>query len=75
MKNGNQLLLYPKDRTVTKEKKKDMMDLLTFISPSKHDYYRNLRINWSDGTLDVLNEEDVMKRTYVMIIIYVDGSI
>ena len=42
LKNLDLSLLYPKGRTITKEKEKDMMD---FVPPSKHDYYKNLRTN------------------------------
>ncbi|KAK1134332.1 hypothetical protein K0M31_012104 [Melipona bicolor] len=38
LKNVDQPLLYPKGRT-------EMMDLLKFIPPSKHDCCRNLKIN------------------------------
>ena len=64
LKNLDLSLLYPKGRTITKEKEKDMMD---FVPPSKHDYYKNLRTNWHDRTSNVCDEEDI--------IIYVDDSI
>ncbi|GFT10463.1 uncharacterized protein NPIL_284171 [Nephila pilipes] len=38
LKNVNQPLLHSTDRTVTREKREDMMDLLTFIPPIKHEY-------------------------------------
>lgn len=49
LKNANQLLLHPAGRTVTREKRKDVMDLLKFIHPIKHEYYKILRTNRYDG--------------------------
>lgn len=36
-------LLYPTGRPITKEKKKDLLDLLKFIPPEFHDFYERLR--------------------------------
>ncbi|KAK1120176.1 hypothetical protein K0M31_012547 [Melipona bicolor] len=50
----------PKGKTETKERKRDVMNLLKFISPSKHDYYRNLRTNRHDGTSNACDKEDII---------------
>lgn len=60
LKNIDQPLLYPIGRTVTREKRKDMMDLLKFIPPIKHNYYKNLRTNRYDGTSNTADEEDII---------------
>lgn len=60
LKNVDQPLLYPTGRTVTREKRKDMMDLLKFIPPIKHDYYKNLRTNRNDGSSNAAYEEDII---------------
>ena len=41
--NVHQELLYTTRRFVTNEKKRDMHDLVTFIPPLHHVYYRNLQ--------------------------------
>ncbi|GBM50785.1 hypothetical protein AVEN_137107-1 [Araneus ventricosus] len=64
LKTVDQPLLYPTDRTVTREKRKDMMDLLKFISPIKHDYYKNLRTNRHDGSSNTAEEEDIIYIAY-----------
>ena len=48
--------LYPTGRTVTREKRKNMMDLLIFIPPIKHDYYKKRH----DGSSNTSNEEDII---------------
>lgn len=60
LKTIDQPLLYPKGRTVTKEKWRDMMDLLKFIPPVKHDYYNNLSTNRNDESSPTADEEDIM---------------
>lgn len=60
LKNIDQLLLHSIGRTVTREKRKNMMDLLKFIPPVKHNYYKNLRTNWYDETLNIVNKEDLI---------------
>ncbi|GBM94693.1 hypothetical protein AVEN_274913-1 [Araneus ventricosus] len=55
----DQSLLYPTCRTVTREKRTDMIDLLKFIPPIKHDYYKNLQTNRHDGSLNTTDEEDI----------------
>ncbi|CAH1106789.1 unnamed protein product [Psylliodes chrysocephalus] len=60
LKNIDQPLLYPKGRTVTKEKWRDMMDLLKFIPPVKHDYYKNLSTNRNDESSHTADEEDII---------------
>ncbi|GBM33203.1 hypothetical protein AVEN_253293-1 [Araneus ventricosus] len=56
LKSVDLTLLYPTDRTVTRNK--DMMDLLKFIPPIKHDYYKNLRTNRHDGSSNTADKED-----------------
>lgn len=60
LKNIDQPLLYPKGRTVTGEKWRDMMDLLKFIPPVKHDYYKNLSTNRNDESSHTADEEDII---------------
>lgn len=60
LKNVDQPLLYPKGRSVTREKRRDMMDLLKFIPPVKHDYFKNLRTNRNDESLHTPDEEDII---------------
>ncbi|GBO36049.1 hypothetical protein AVEN_242381-1 [Araneus ventricosus] len=60
LKNVDHPLLYPIGRTVTREKRKDMMDLLKFIPPIKHDYYENIRTNRHDGSSNTAGEEDII---------------
>ncbi|GBL76679.1 hypothetical protein AVEN_53377-1 [Araneus ventricosus] len=60
LKNVYQPILYPIGRTVTKEKRKDMMDLLKFLPPIKHDYHENLRTNRNDGSSNSADEEDII---------------
>ncbi|GBO13109.1 hypothetical protein AVEN_233885-1 [Araneus ventricosus] len=60
LKNVAQPLLYPTGRTVTREKRKDMMNLLKFIPPIKHDYYKNIRTNRNDGSSNTADEEDII---------------
>lgn len=60
MKNVDQPLLYPKGRTVTREKRRDMMDLLKFIPPVNHNYFKNLRTNRNDESLHISDEEDII---------------
>ncbi|GBM02644.1 hypothetical protein AVEN_258947-1 [Araneus ventricosus] len=60
LKNVHRPLLYPIGRTVRREKRKDMTDLLKFIPPTKHDYYKNLRINRQDGSSNTADEEDII---------------
>ncbi|GBM87572.1 hypothetical protein AVEN_121231-1 [Araneus ventricosus] len=50
LKDVDQPLLYPTGRTVTREKREYMMELLKFILTIKHDYYKNLRTNRHDGS-------------------------
>ncbi|CAG9773484.1 unnamed protein product [Ceutorhynchus assimilis] len=38
----NQDVLYPQRRIVTQQKKRDMLDLLPFIPPIRHAYFKNL---------------------------------
>lgn len=40
LKNMDQPLSYPKSKTATKEKWRDIMDLLKFISPVIHDFHK-----------------------------------
>lgn len=40
--NVQQHILYPRRRVVTEAKKKDMLDLLSFIPPTHHQYFKNL---------------------------------
>ena len=37
-----------------------MVDLLKFIPPIKHNYYKNLRTNRYDGTSNTADEEDII---------------
>lgn len=62
MKNVDQLLLYPKGRTVTREKRRDMMDLLKFIPPVTHNYFKNLKTstNRNHESLHTSDEEDII---------------
>lgn len=41
--NVQQDLLYSTSRPISTAKKKDMMDLLKFIPPIHHNYYKNLK--------------------------------
>lgn len=41
---NEQTMLYPTRRTVTSEKKRDMIDLLKFIPPMYHSFYKNLPV-------------------------------
>jgi len=59
LKNVDQSLLYPKGRSVTREKRRDMMDLLKFIPSVKHDYFINLRTNRNNESLHIPDEEDI----------------
>jgi len=38
-------LLYPNGHTITEAKKKDLLDLLAFILPIKHQFYTNLKVD------------------------------
>lgn len=58
--NLDQPLLYPTIRSITKEKRKDMMDLLKYIPPVNHDYFKNLRTNRGDNALNTPDEEDII---------------
>ncbi|GBN40624.1 hypothetical protein AVEN_47913-1 [Araneus ventricosus] len=60
LKNVEQPLFYPTGRTVTKEKREDMTDLLKVIPPIKHDYYKNLRTNRHDVSSNTAAEEDII---------------
>ncbi|UYV75554.1 hypothetical protein LAZ67_13000591 [Cordylochernes scorpioides] len=60
LKNIDQPLLYPKGRTVTSEKRRDMMALLKFIPPVKQSYFKNLRTNRNDESLHTADEEDII---------------
>nr|XP_033325321.1 uncharacterized protein LOC117219890 [Megalopta genalis] len=60
LKNIYQPLLYPKGRTVTREKWRDMMDLLKYIPPVEHDYYKNLTTNRNDESSHPADEEDII---------------
>lgn len=48
LKNIEQGLLYDQSRPVTIAKKRDMNDLLPFIPPINHEYFRNLETD-ADG--------------------------
>ncbi|UYV82284.1 hypothetical protein LAZ67_21001583 [Cordylochernes scorpioides] len=60
LKNIDQPLLYPKGRTVTSEKRRDMMALLKFIPPVKQSYFKNLRTNRNDESLHRADEDDII---------------
>jgi hypothetical protein len=46
--NIEQEPLYQRVRPVTKEKKRDMVDLLQYIPPVHHDYFRKLTVSYND---------------------------
>uniref|UniRef100_A0A1A9ZVC3 Uncharacterized protein n=1 Tax=Glossina pallidipes TaxID=7398 RepID=A0A1A9ZVC3_GLOPL len=60
LKNVIQRLLRPTGRTVTREKRKDMVDLLEFIPPIKQEYSKTLRTNREDGSSNTANEDDII---------------
>ncbi len=47
--NVSQDVLYPRGRPVTEAKKKDMLDLLPYIPPVKHDFFVSLRTTIDEG--------------------------
>ena len=49
------------------EKRGDMMDLLKFIPPAKHDYYKNLTANRNDESSHTADEEDIIYIAYELI--------
>lgn len=53
----SQSLLYPETRAITKEKKKDMIDLLKYIPPVYHTFYKNLKTVSSQKDY---SEEDII---------------
>lgn len=56
--NINQDKLYPSRRIVTEAKKKDMMDLLPFIPPVYHQFYRNLPLQGVTRSLKINRTEE-----------------
>ncbi|GBN32012.1 hypothetical protein AVEN_169109-1 [Araneus ventricosus] len=60
LKNVDQPLLHPAGRTVRREKRKDLMELLKFNPTIKHDYYKNLRTNRHHGSSNTADEEDII---------------
>ena len=58
MKNVDQSLLYPKGRTMAREKRRDVMDVLKFISPVNHNYFKNLITNRNDESLHTISNAD-----------------
>ena len=61
LKSVDQPWLYFKSKTVTKEKKRNVMDRLKFIPPGKHDY-RNLKTNRRGGTSNIVDDEGNLYR-------------
>ena len=60
LKNIDQPLLYPKGRTVTKEKWRNMMELLKFIFPVKHNYFMNFSTNQNYEFWHIADKEDII---------------
>ena len=60
LNNIDQSLLYPKGGTVTKKELTDMMALLKFIPPVKHDYNKNLSTNRNNESSHTGDEEDII---------------
>lgn len=60
LKNVDQPLLYPNGRTISKEKLKDMKDLLKYIPPIKHEYFTLLTTDSNSSESPPETEEDVV---------------
>jgi len=52
-------LLYPNGHSITEAKKKDLLDLLAFIPPIKHQFYINLKVskNNNEDYADINEDE------------------
>ena len=59
LKNVNKSLFYLEGKTASRDKKRDMIDLLKFIYPIKHDYHKNLTANQNDESSHTADEEDI----------------
>lgn len=59
--------LYNEIRAVTQDKKKDMLDLLKFIPPTYHQYYRSLTVNTNTRASSKINnnEDDDIETEFI----------
>lgn len=50
-------LLYPNGRSITKQKKQDLLHLLDYVPPLYHNFFKNLQVN-NNNTYDYVDDVD-----------------
>ena len=61
---------YRMQRRISADKKKDMVDLLPYISPNHHQFFKNLPVEMTTRSTDIVNNEDNENYEFV----YVDWN-